>query len=191
MTETVIGVPALGGKSLAGWCGGWAQKPGRRYVEVDSAADLSVGAIPDAAQELDDLICTTLTMTRDQVVGFGHSQGSQIIGHWLREYGGVDPRRLRFVLTGNPERAYFGYAANKPKWIPDGNLGGITPNTTSYEVLDIGRKGDLWANYPGGLLPMLLLPFNVAHTNYDSVDPDNLTPLASRSVGLTTYVTVS
>ena len=187
---TVLTIAPLGGADMTSWCGGWAGRQGR-VIEVPSAANLSISAIPDSAVALDNLVHTHT----DELIVFAHSQGCQVVGAWLDKYARFvlpgDHERIRFVLTGNLERAFYGYAANKPKWIPAGNIRGITNNRTAFQVLDIGRKGDLWANYPGGFWPLLSLPFNKAHLDYSSVDPDNLKPLTTKTIGATTYVNVA
>ena len=187
----VLTIAPLGGTDMSLWCGGWAGRQGR-VEEVPSAADLSLTAIPDAAVALDNLVHTHAD---DDLVVFAHSQGCQVVSAWLDKFARFvlpgDTERIRFVLTGNLERQYYGYAARKPKWIPAGNIRGLTRNDTAFTVLDIGRKGDLWANYPGGLLAMLGLLYCPAHLNYDNVDPDNLEPLSEKTVGATRYVTVA
>ena len=181
---TVLTVAPLGGRDMTRWCGGWAGRQGE-VVEVPTAADLSVKAIPDAARSLDAVI----RGTAGKLIVFGHSQGAQVASEWLREYTSADRDRLEFVLTGNLERKHYGYAANKPTWVPGGNIRGLTPDDTGYRVLDIGRRGDLWANYPGGLLAMLGLPLCWPHLNYSKVDPDNIDPRhVVKIVGGTTYV---
>jgi len=188
---TVLTVAALGDNDMSKWCNGWAGRNGRTVIKVPSAADLSKDGIPKAAAELDRLIHETLAETEGLVIVLAHSQGCQVVGEWLAKFANADPSRVRFVLTGNLERQYFGYRARKPKWWGNGNSVRETPNNTAYEVLDIGRKGDLWANYPGGMLAMLRLPFCLPHLNYDNVDPDNLDPKhLVKAVGNTRYFTV-
>ncbi len=188
---TVLTIAPLGGFDMSNWCGGWAKRQGGPVVKVPTAANLSKDAISDAAIELDKLIRST----PGDLIVFAHSQGCQVVGAWLDKYG-LDQRvrdiaRVRFVLTGNLERAFFGYAFNKPRWIPGGNIRGITRNNTFHEVLDIGRTGDLWANYPGGFWALLRLPFNRAHLDYSSVNPDDLKPVfRPKVVNGTTYFTV-
>ncbi|MCH9728373.1 MAG: PE-PPE domain-containing protein [Actinomycetia bacterium] len=181
---TVLTVAPLGGTDMRKWCGGWAQRQGA-VVEVPTAANLSVRAIPDAARALD----TVIRDTPGKLIVFAHSQGAQVVSEWLREYASADPDRLEFVLTGNLERKHYGYAARKPKWVWGGNIRGLTPDDTGYKVLDIGRKGDLWANYPGGVLAMLGLALCWPHLNYSKVNPDAIDPRhVVKIVGGTTYV---
>lgn len=188
--STVFTVAPLGGHDLSEWCGGWAQRQGGPVLEVPTAANLSKDAIPDAALELDKMIRKTPGL----ISVLAHSQGAQVVGAWLDKYGLEQPMRdvsrIRFILTGNLERQFFGYAANKPKWIPKGNIRGLTRNNTGHEVLDIGRREDLWANYPGGFWSLFRLPFCRAHGDYDHVNPDNLEPQSAKRVGGTTYFIV-
>jgi hypothetical protein len=191
MTDTVLTVAALGDNDMSKWMGGWAGRNGRAVIKVRSAADLDKNTIPDAAKELDLVIRLALEHSTGEVIVLAHSQGCQVVGEWLAKYGGIGKGRLRFVLTGNLERQYFGYIANKPWYIRGGNSVRQTPNNTDYPVTDIGRRDDLWANFPGGLKAMLGLPFCPAHLNYNSVDPDHLDPrYIVKVVGKTTYYTV-
>lgn len=186
---TVLTIAPLGGYDMTGWCGGWAARQGK-VVEVPSAANLSVRAIPNAAVECDELIHETLTAGDDALV-FAHSQGCQVAGEWLRRYANADPARVRFVLTGNPERAHFGYAARKPTWVWGGNIRGLTPNDTPYRVLDIGRHSDRWANSPGGVTSLLAFLPHSGHLDYSSVNPDEIDPRhIVKTVGRTKYANV-
>lgn len=188
---TVLTIAPLGGTDMLKWCGGWAGRQGGDVVEIPTAANLSVSAIPDAAAALNRALHRELASSDRDVVVFCHSQGSQVAGEWLREYANADPERVRFVLTGNLERQYFGYAAKKPKWVPAGNIRGLTPNRTRYNVLDVSRRGDLWGCYPGGVLALLGLPLCWPHLNYSSVDPDNIDPKhIVKTVGNTRYANV-
>lgn len=65
---TVLTIAPLGGADMRRWCGGWATGQGD-VVEVQSAANLSVNAIPDAAAELDNAIYEALA-TRGEVIVF-------------------------------------------------------------------------------------------------------------------------
>lgn len=187
---TVLTIAPLGGHDMSKWCGSWAARQGD-VVEVHTAANLSVNAIPDAALELDAVIHETLTGTRGDVIVFAHSQGPQVAGEWLRKYANADPSRLRFVLTGNLERQYFGYAARKPKWIPAGNILGLTPNNTPYYVLDIGRVSDRFANSLTGLAALLAFLPHSGHLDYSGVNPDAIDPRhIVRTIGRTIYANV-
>ena len=129
--------------------------------------------------------------TNDGVAVFCHSQGCQVAGEWLAKYANADPERLRFVLTGNLERAFYGYAARKPSWVWSGNIRRLTPNTTRYRVLDIGRKGDRFANGLHGIAALLAFLPHSGHLDYSSVNPDKVTlDQVVKVVGETIYVTV-
>lgn len=186
----VLTVAPLGGSDLSDWMGGWAKRQGGEVIRVPGGADLSMDTIPETAKNLDYLIQDTLRHSKEDVIVLGHSQGCQVVGEWLREYADADPYRLRFVLTGNLERAFFGYAFNKVSWIPKGNIRGITPNDTAFKVLDIGREKDAWANFPGGLWAMLRLVFSPAHLDYSMVNPENLDIVGHKKVFNTNYVNV-
>lgn len=142
---SVLTVAPLGGHDMTEWCGGWAQRQGGSVTAVPTAANLSRDAIPNAAIELDKMIRSKPGL----ISVLATSQGCQVVGAWLDKYGLEQPigdvSRIRFILTGNLERQFFGYAANKPKWIPKGNIRGLTRNDTGHEVLDIGRREDLQA----------------------------------------------
>lgn len=186
---TILTIAPLGGADMTKWCGGWAARQGD-VVEVPSAAKLTVDTIPEAAAELDALIHETLTRTRGDVIVFAQSQGAQVAGQWLRRYANTDPSRLRFVLTGNPERAFYGYAARKPKWVWGGNIRGLTPNRTPYLVLDIGRNSDRFANSLYGLAALLAFLPHPGHLNYSKVNPDEIDPEHIVEVGNTKYANV-
>lgn len=184
---TVLTIAPLGGHDMTRWCGGWAGRQGGEVIAVPTAANLTVNAIPDAAVELDNAIYETLTAPGEVIV-LAHSQGAQVASEWLRRYANADPNRVRFVLTGNPERQFYGYAANKPKWVPPGNIRGLTPNNTAYRVLDIGRESDRWANSPGGLAALWAFLPHPGHLDYSRVNPDELDPRhIVKTVGLTRY----
>lgn len=188
---TVLTIAPLGGTDMRTWCGGWATRQGGEVIEVQSAANLSAKAIPEAAAELDGMIHESLAVGRTDIVVFGHSQGAQVASEWLRTYTSAPHDRLRFVLTGNPERAHYGYAARKPSWIPGGNIGGLTPEDTGYRVLDIGRSSDRWANSYSGLAALLAFLPHPGHLNYSQVDPDRIDPRhLATVVGTTTYANV-
>lgn len=183
---TVLTIAPLGGADMSKWCGGWASSQGE-VVEVPTAADLRPDTIPDAAEELDGLIHGTL----GAVTVFAHSQGAMVAGEWLENYATADPDRVKFVLTGNPERPHYGYAARKPSWVPGGNIRGLTPEGTPYRVLDIGRRKDRWANSFNGVAALLAFLPHFGHLNYSKVNPSKLDPAwLVKQVGKTEYYNV-
>lgn len=188
---TVLTIAPLGGADMTEWCGGWAQRQGGKVIAVPTAANLSVSAIPDAAASLNRVLHRELASSDEDITVMAHSQGPQVAGEWLREYANADPERVSFVFTGNPERPHYGYATNRPRWIPPGNIRGLTPENTRYRVLDISRTADLWGCFRGGLFGVLCLPFNYQHLDYSGVNPDEIDPRhVVKVVGNTTYANV-
>ena len=183
---------------LTRWLAGWMTRDGRTVKRVPTARELDAESISDTADEFNAMVREELRADPDVlVVGVGHSQGCQAIGEALERWEKLpadqrpDPDRVSLLLTGNLERRHHGYIARRPKWIPAGNSKRLTPEATDYAVLDIGRRGDLWANYPGGFPSILRLTlFNPAHLDYFKVDPDKLNPLSAVAVGNTQYVNV-
>ena len=196
--EQVLTVAPLGGRDLAraGWLKGFALRYGRKVRAVKTAADLNPTTIPAAARALAADVLELLKVDDLEILIIAHSQGCQVVGQWLdlfaRALTPTQAARIRCVLTGNLERAFYGYGARKPRWWPAGNIARTTPNDTLIEVLDIGRRKDLWANYPGGIPSMIRLTlFNPDHLNYTMIDPDELNPLQQKTVGNTRYVNVA
>ncbi len=188
--STVLTIAPLGGADMTRWCGGWATRQGE-VIAVPSAANLTVNAIPDAALEVDKLVSSI----PGPITLFAQSQGCQVVGQWLDEYGRHqtvrDIARVRAVLTGNLERQFFGYAARKPKWIPDGNIRRLTPNDTGHEVLDIGRQSDRFANSLYGLAALLAFWPHSGHLDYSGVNPDEIPEqYIVKEVGNTKYANV-
>lgn len=104
----------------------------------------------------------------DGVIVIGHSRGGQIIYKLFRERladltNNVDPSRILFISSGNPERKYGGACVNNysgdpptyPGTQPFGNGYGVT-NTGEFRLLDIARQGDRWADYPNDPLEAAL-----------------------------------
>src|SRR5712675_1449631 len=88
------------------------------------------------------------------------------------------PQNLSFVLIGNPCRKYGGYT------IPVGQLIGlVTPPDTQYQVVDVARQYDGWADAPTDPNNQLAVANAMAgglfiHTDYTNVnlnDPNNVT----------------
>jgi hypothetical protein len=127
---------------------------------------------------------TALHTTAGDLVVYGHSMGAQVAAKWLREIGltsDIDPARVRFYLTGNPERP-GGRGGNYP-----GGKGGVgIPPDTRYTVTDITRKGDFWSDSGS------FLTGTVIHCNYGNVhlSVTALAPDATTAAGNVTYITV-
>ncbi len=145
---------------------------------VNYPAALSALSIPTGAANLNSLIGTTTK----PVVVFGYSEGAQVAGMWMAQYGkGPDApaaQDVSFVLIGNPNRAYGG-ASNALAQV----LNIATPTDTQYQVIDVAREYDFWADFPTGRLNTIAVLNAIAgslfiHTNYTNVDlndPNNVT----------------
>lgn len=113
------------------------------YPNTPSAANAAAGvANLDAA----------LHATPGRITVVGHSEGAQVINKWLREKGptsDIDPARVDFVLTGDPERKGTGamVASNRPWWVVAAYGGPGLPADTRYRVRNLRRVGDFFADY--------------------------------------------
>lgn len=203
MADRVLMCSPLGGRDLSTWCGSWAKRNGRVSVKVPTTDNPEDKSDPKTVQaDAVALRWMVLEALADPTVNvvwiFAHSRGCQVVGEWLAKWSGeltnAQASRVRIVLTGNLERARFGYIARRPRWIPPGNSVRTTPENTRFQVLDIGRIGDRWANYPtqlGGIIGWPWTFVSLAHLDYSKVNPDNLTNIVSELVvGNTRYVNV-
>lgn len=108
-----------------------------------------------------DLIISHLP-TVDWLIVATHSRGSQVACKLFRERMGdllanVDPEKILWMLSGNPERKYNGgsvvnYAVKTPIYPGSGGYGvgyGLPlAGTGPFRMLDIARQYDEWADYP-------------------------------------------
>lgn len=161
---------------------GYATKDHREHIVVDYGPHLSV-KLESAAKVINDAINDALDEF-DTVTVLGHSRGSEAAGFWLSGFGyhqlSPPAHRLRFFLLGNPRRRL------------GGNGGGVrTPDDTKYQVDDIARRWDKWANkdnYPGraGANSLRLsLGSIIDHSDYKKVSLNNLQ--LRQQVGNTRY----
>ena len=198
MTATVFMLSPLGGKDLSDWCTSYPKKKGRKPVKVPTTDLPKKKGDPATVMEdgvtLHDMVQNFLKNNNDDLVLFAHSRGCTVVGEWLaiwsNEISDDDAKRISIILTGNLERKHFGFIAKKPSWMDSGSSTRTTPENTRFKILDIGRKGDLWANYPGGVLAWPLLFVCLPHLNYFNIDPENLKPISEKVVGNTRYVNV-
>lgn len=91
---------------------------------------------------------------------FGHSRGAQTINKLFRErkadlVANIDPARVLFVSSGNPERKHNGasvihYSGHQPVYpgTPPYLNGYGLPDPTPFVVHDIARQYDEWADHP-------------------------------------------
>lgn len=108
---------------------------------------------------LDALIGAHINATPNRLIVAGHSRGGQIIYKWLREKAPTSTyptNKLLFISSGNPERKYGGRCFLRPDAYPpvypgSGGPGvgyGLPADLHGYQVLDIARQYDNWADYP-------------------------------------------
>jgi hypothetical protein len=132
--------------------GGYCSAPGNTHVVVDYPREANAASILAGVEMLDAAI--DYWAPREQITAMGHSQGAEAISEWL-ERRAVDadvPLRgnLRFILTGNPCRRVGGVVTEGTFWTKHGYLGRRRPTPeTQYDVDDVARIGDIWANADG------------------------------------------
>ena len=169
-------------------CRGFANSPGHKQVPVHYPATLDPsagtnprGSIFVGATNLDMLI----RATPGPKVVLGYSQGAQVVGTWLRRFartaGAPDPAELSFVVIGNPERR-----VGKQPWTLK-----VTPDDTQYQVRDVARRGDKWANWHGKPTDnRVLAMFGGTHTDYWRSDIYDPAGRVIETAGNTTYVLI-
>ena len=180
--------PGWSGSTLyTWWCRGWAYAGDNVAINVPYVASLKRTSITDGVTALD----AALKSTAGEVIGFGHSQGAQVISRWLRQHAGdkdaPDPDRVSFVLTGNPLRATGRITGGNEV---DGGPALPTPEDTRYRVRDVARQHDGWAlrgSLWGRNGVMGMFGDHFLYRNVDLFDP---APLDGWTVGNTTYLTV-
>lgn len=116
------------------------------------------------------------------------SRGAQLVGAALRKHA-ADPdappaANLRFYLIGNPERAVA--QGGRPADYINGSPLLPTPTNTQYEIWDIARKGDWFADAPESNVFTGLL----VHCDYWEVDLTDLKPIKTTVIDTTTYYVV-
>jgi hypothetical protein len=145
---------------------------------VKYPASLSPSSIPTGASNLN----AAINAATGPVIVFAYSEGAQVAGKWMTQYGtgpnAPDASKVSFVLIGNPNRAYGGidYTLAQALHIS-------TPADTKYQVTDVARQYDFWADTPTSLSNPLVAKNAIAgsmfiHTDYTKVsltDPKNVT----------------
>lgn len=114
--------------------------------EVRYPASLASNSISKGVAALD----AALRETSGPVIVLAHSQGAQVVSHWMRRHAD-DPAapsgdRLIFLLTGNPLRSEGGYIIGRRE--VGGTIGVATPVSTRWKVIDVARRYDGWADWP-------------------------------------------
>lgn len=158
--------------------------------KVSYPASLSSRSISTGVKNFDDAVRSVA----GQKIGFGHSQGAQVMTRWMNTYKddptAPDPSELMFILIGNPLRSTGGYIIGRPE--VDGVTGVPTPTDTPWTIVDCARRYDGWADWVTDTTnDMAVQNANsgkqLIHTHYENVDlydPDNTVWTA----GNTTYV---
>jgi hypothetical protein len=96
------------------------------------------------------LLDTKLNGTSGQILVFGYSEGCQIADYWLTNYGPtttVSPANVSFLLIGNANRKYGGFAYNRSVFSSVGYNGG-KPDNTPFTVVDFVRQYDPIGDFP-------------------------------------------
>ena len=194
-TTTVLTLGGLGrGDGVVRSFQSWAVTGGRKRVVVDYPRVGSVESIDTGADNLDDALHRELRKTDGRVDVVAASQGAEAVSVWLEKYGDRMPKhfrgRIRFILAGNPRRLLGG--VGKIGW--DGKPISPTRNDTEYEVLDVARVNDGWANaddWPNQRVTLarylrLLLGRFLDHADYSRVDLEKCK--VREKIGNTTYL---
>lgn len=105
-----------------------------------------------------EMLNTKLASTTGEILVFAYSEGAQIPTKWLREYGTTSPitptDRLTFLLIGNAERRYGGFAYKHSTFDALADTQGLPEpmtdgtSTVHYRVTDFARQYDGVADFP-------------------------------------------
>lgn len=141
--------------------------------QVRYPASLASDSITRGVAALD----AALRDTAGPVIVLAHSQGAQVASHWMRQHANDTSApsgdRLVFLLTGNPLRAEGGYGIGRRE--VGGTIGEPTPVTSRWQVIDVARRYDGWADWPADTTNRRAIEAARAgmmrlHTQYDEVD---------------------
>lgn len=113
------------------------------YTNQPGVANISA-AVP--------MLDTKLKATSGEVLVFGYSEGCQIADWWLADQGstpatGVSPSLVSFLMIGNADRKYGGFAYNRSIFNSVGYTAG-KPDATPYTCVDLARQYDPIADFP-------------------------------------------
>lgn len=148
----LLGATGISQMVMSWMCQRYATTGGRVQVPVSTKASLARDAVVAGVDTLDRAI----RGVKGDMIVFGHSQGAQIAGEWVRKYAGdrtaPGPDRLRFILTGNPQRGRAHGAKGGGTSLVDGSALPDTPNNARWTVWDIARAGDKYADPLPGVL---------------------------------------
>ena len=122
----------------------------------------------------------------EDIIGYGHSAGGQIIYKWLREKAPTagsyaDPDKVRFICTGNPERKYNGASVVSPDKFP-----AVYPGLTAHNggcPTPIEHHGGYGIGYglPAGGIDYLLTDFVRQYDGWGDAPNRSDSPEANRN----------
>jgi hypothetical protein len=152
--------------------GGMFARPPYVMRQVRYPASLASHSISTGVEALD----AAIRATTGPLIVLAHSQGAQVVSHWLRQHTddptAPSPDRLTFVLTGNPLRAEGGHIIGRRE--VGGTTGAPTPVSTRWNVIDVARRYDGWADWPADETNRLAVRNARAgmltlHSHYDAI----------------------
>jgi hypothetical protein len=159
-------------------------------LQVHYPASIARNTISKGVSALND----ALHETPGPIIVLAHSQGAQVVSHWLREHAddptAPRPDQLTFILCGNPLRSFGGHAIGRREF--GGTIGEPTPTTTRWTVIDVARRYDGWADWPADENNQLakknaMIGMHSYHVHYDEVDLNDPAHTAWR-LGNTVFV---
>lgn len=174
---------------------GYATADGRQRVRLEYPQAASAHSILTGERNLG--VAIRALLLEDEVTVLAASQGAEVVTEWLlhnADRPDAPPRgALKFILIGNPCRRFGGVVTAGSFWTKRGYLGRRVPTPeTQYDVDDIARRGDVWANadgWPTGKRPgsnIFTRWFNRDHSHYENVDIDEC--VLRERVGNTRYL---
>lgn len=158
--------------------------------KVSYPASLNKNSITDGVKAFDKAVRSTPGLK----IGFGHSQGAQVMSRWMRQYKddptAPGPSELMFILIGNPLRSTGGYIIGRPE--VGGDTGLPTPLDTPWPIVDCARRYDGWPDWVTDESNKLAVQNANSgktsyHTHYENVDLFDANNTVWTS-GNTTYV---
>lgn len=137
-----------------------------------------------------DLLNDALIATSGHKIVFAHSLGALVAHHWLTDYAPdstIPFADLEFILIGNPCRKYGGMLSGESRLAPyvgplsDLNGAAPLPAVVNYQVRDLARQYDGWADWPNDDFEPISVAnatlgantLHVDYTNQSLDDPDN------------------
>ncbi len=114
-------------------------------VKVDYPASTARDSISKGVANLD----AALKGIQGKKIVLAQSQGAQVVSRWIREHANdrkaPSTNDLTFILTGNPLRSTGGYIIGRPE--VGGTTGQPTPTNSRWNVIDVARRYDGWADW--------------------------------------------